>query len=1112
MRPAFLPLIMMALMLLPSEQMIASPRDELRAQLQSDDSAQRRQAARMLGDLRGSDAVVLLAIVVKDADIGVREEACQALGKIGGASVVDPLITALYDEAWEVREEAGRSLTKVGIPAIGSLVTVLSVDDWKIPMFAAEALRSIGAVAHPQLIEALRTGSWNARSRAADVLQTTGWKPTTIEDRVRLAAALKCWRECIEFGGAAVEPLIDAFEDAPPTIAAQAADALGKIGDARAVVPIIQALQTAPASVIIEAANAFKEIGDSRATEPLIGLLEHPDSNVRASVVRALGRLYDPRVEEPIRVLLADSVQAVRHEAEKVLLARGWEHPSTNRRVAFLLSEGKTKECAEYGAEALPAVFAALREKGSRERSRERSRALSVLRLLRDPACVEPLIGILADVHDPSARAAAAFALGAIQDSLAVEPLINALSSENELLRREVVGALAAMPSPRALDALAELLDDESHNIRSQAASVLSRNKWAPPTLTKEISYALAQWNSSRLEEIGPPVVERLIAILSDPRDHRMSDAIRVLGRIGDATAAPAILPFLTHRRGMIRAGAVEALGKLGEARAIPQFRLLLDDEDRLVRSNVARALRQVGWQPSTTADRIAFLGAQGEWANLAQMGQPGIARLMTAVRDERWYTSESDVRLVDALVGMGPAVVDSLIPLIEGKGGYARRRAASVLATIADQRAIEPFLRMVNTSGAQVDGAIIDGLGRMGDGRAVAPLLIIAGDLNSSNCSRALLALGELGDRRAVPVVIGVLSAERCSYRTRWTAISALAALGGPEAEAVLVSCVSDGDKKLTIHLVAECGARGMMGPLETALQHRSVSVRREAAAALDSLEWRPPDQRLAGYYYAAREEWDHCIEQGPDASEALLWALNDKKAVVILGSIEPIGRMGLRGAVPRLASLLEVSVRDHPWRRNRYGKGDGIRLQAIDALGGIDDDATIEPLLAALSALDRETRVRAVRALGRKGAAAATSLSMLHSDPDTAVTREVRVALAALGNMGVEPLSVWCRDEDRAVRLEAAVGLGFMKSTMGVDLLIDLLSDDSAPVRAAAAKSLGKIGDPRAKTLLQRARADDDLQVRIAATRALFDLRRISSSAARTGTSSPIRDGKEQ
>jgi hypothetical protein len=94
-----------------------------------------------------------------------------------------------------------------------------------------------------------------------------------------------------DFAEIALVPLIKALGDGGWDVRWRAAEALGKIGDARAVEPLIGMLSDDNQWVRYYAAEALGEIGDTRAVEPLITALGDEDEYVRGAAKEALRKL-----------------------------------------------------------------------------------------------------------------------------------------------------------------------------------------------------------------------------------------------------------------------------------------------------------------------------------------------------------------------------------------------------------------------------------------------------------------------------------------------------------------------------------------------------------------------------------------------------------------------------------------------------------------------------------------------------------------------------------------------------------------------------------------------------------------------------------------------------
>jgi HEAT repeat protein len=138
------------------------------------------------------------------------------------------------------------------------------------------------------------------------------------------------------------------------------------------------------------------------------------------------------------------------------------------------------------------------------------------------------------------------------------------------------------------------------------------------------------------------------------------------------------------------------------------------------------------------------------------------------------------------------------------------------------------------------------------------------------------------------------------------------------------------------------------------------------------------------------------------------------------------------------------------------------------------VPDPRAEEPLLEALDDPEAAVRGQAALAIGSlKSQRAVPRLLELTQDSDWFVR------VAALNGLGyidpaipAEPALAALGDDEPLVRQAAALNIGGSKDPVAVDLLMQALeSDPDWAVREAAAEALGDIGDPRAADSLRRA-----------------------------------------
>jgi HEAT repeat protein len=175
----------------------------------------------------------------------------------------------------------------------------------------------------------------------------------------------------------------------------------------------------------------------------------------------------------------------------------------------------------------------------------------------------------------------------------------------------------------------------------------------------------------------------------------------------------------------------------------------------------------------------------------------------------------------VPRIHGIGSSVaVRRLSVLLTSPSRAVRGAAARALGEFGSKSAVRSLLVAIRDTDAQVRLAVVYALGKIGDPRAREVLVGIVRDSRESAKLRGLAAesLGLLGDLRSVPALIVALGAQ--SPQVRLFAAFALGELRDRRALRALRRAQADGGR-----------VRGY------------GTVRREARAAIDSIERRPKE-----------------------------------------------------------------------------------------------------------------------------------------------------------------------------------------------------------------------------------------------------------------------------
>ena len=145
------------------------------------------------------------------------------------------------------------------------------------------------------------------------------------------------------------------------------------------------------------------------------------------------------------------------------------------------------------------------------------------------------------------------------------------------------LAALEALPDDEAREpAILEALEDESPAVRERAIRLAARYV-EPAVLGAMVADGAdaVRRNAAlaALECQGPYALPHLEAMLGLADQDVVMFALQILARIGDPSAAPAVLPLIRHPQLNIAQSAIEALGRLRSREAVPELLSLLRGE-----------------------------------------------------------------------------------------------------------------------------------------------------------------------------------------------------------------------------------------------------------------------------------------------------------------------------------------------------------------------------------------------------------------------------------------------------------------------------------------------------------------------------------------------------
>ena len=297
-----------------------------------------------------------------------------------------------------------------------------------------KALIDLGMPAIPSLIGVLKNENCTLRQAAAESLDRIGWIPDRGESGATYWVAKRNWDLCVAIGAPAVLPVIEALKNDSSSIRWDAAEALGRIGDARAVPSLKNALKDENSSVRRAVIEALGKIG-APAVLPLIDALENGDDDARWTAAKVLGKIGGTQAVPALINALRKS--SVCRAAAKALDNIGWSPDGGEVSAIYWIAKKKLDHCVRIGTPAVLPLVDALRN----DDDDVRCAAAEALGKLADVRAVPPLVQVLKD-EASNVRRASAEALGKLGDARAVTPLKASLMDSNYGVHRAIGKAI----------------------------------------------------------------------------------------------------------------------------------------------------------------------------------------------------------------------------------------------------------------------------------------------------------------------------------------------------------------------------------------------------------------------------------------------------------------------------------------------------------------------------------------------------------------------------------------------------------------------------------------------------------------------------------------------
>jgi len=484
-------------------------------------------------------------------------------------------------------------------------------------------------------------------------------------------------------------------------------------------------------------------------TETLIEQLESFDWNLRAQAAEALGLLGDDDAVGPLVAALKDADSDVREKSAEALDKLDWQPKNETQQRFYFIAKKDWDKCVELDGVTVEALISVLRDKNPQvrkkaaealgqienpaikplvaalrdDKSNVREKASEALIEIGGIAVIRSFISALKDKRYYT-RETAAEALGRIGDDGAVKPLVAALGDTDWRVREKAAEALGLMGANDVVMHLISALEDDDSDVRQKVAQALDSLGWEPKNETQQRLYFIAKQDWDRCVELDGTTVEALIAVLKDKDPQVRKEATETLVRIGGLRTMEPLIAALKHDNSHIRKEAAETLGKIGDSRAVRPLIAALKDRYPEVREAAMGSLVKIGGLHAI-GPLIDALGDRDSDVReaaaeiLGKVSNPALEPLIAALWDENREVREEAAKALGKL--RDSRAVDSLVAVLKYDDSGVRQETAEELAEITGPIAKPaPFMSW----NIRLRIEVIKALGQIGDKRAVPALV----------------------------------------------------------------------------------------------------------------------------------------------------------------------------------------------------------------------------------------------------------------------------------------------------------------------------------------------------------------------------------------------------
>lgn len=277
------------------------------------------------------------------------------------------------------------------------------------------------------------------------------------------------------------------------------------MGDTNHMERLLEQLKNTDETVRYDAAQQLGRDGDARAVDGLVGILNDENPKVKYAALSSLVKIGSSIAATPtISALLEDTD------------SRLWKLLTLD--IGMRLRNGLFDMIEPTNADVADMLIAAL----DRDDLTDHQRAL-VIRLIgrtQDTRMVDTFVDMLV-LGNETLQGAAAEALGYIGDARAVDELLDLLNDVSSAIREIAINALARIGDERAVEPIMLLL--ENHDEWTRRAAVLALGELGDRRAVRKLMRMLREDDDQEVRKAADEALNRLIP--RDERDNLNDDA-----------------------------------------------------------------------------------------------------------------------------------------------------------------------------------------------------------------------------------------------------------------------------------------------------------------------------------------------------------------------------------------------------------------------------------------------------------------------------------------------------------------------------------------------------------------------------------------------------------